>query len=107
MIWRCLVSYDLATQWGATEIQPQVWATMSDTDRLGLTHDQYLAVRAKYASVLVAPIFQNPDEAGSRIIGCIVIDSLADFPVNLEVRRFKNLAFLLAREVSTALRSAA
>jgi hypothetical protein len=102
---RTHVYYDLLAMWGATEIPATTWATMTHDDRLGLTHAQYVAVRKKYATVLVAPIYQNPDEGDSRLIGCIVIDSLVDFPWNLDVRRIRNIAFLLAQNISASIKA--
>lgn len=86
--------------WGQDLLSTAAWANLPASSRLGLTFPQYKRVRDKYHSVLVVPIFKTHGVPDSRFIGCVVVDSLASHPVDLDVKEPRSLAHKAAERIS-------
>lgn len=95
--------YFCTDSWGEEELGAKAWAEKSVDETLGLTHEQYLRVWRKYHSVLVWPIYKNAHNPGSRLIGCIVFDTLKGHPVDLDVAKIRSEATSAAVQVSRRL----
>lgn len=97
--------FDLSQLWGnaQTPLTSAQWGALPPDERLGLTHEQYLRIASKYHAVMVIPIKKDSSKPGSRFIGCVVVDSLVDHPVNLNVRKVKSKAYTAARSISDRL----
>ena len=92
--------FDLASLWGDVELSAEAWNDLDVSEKLGLEYVQYKRIRNKYYSVLAWPIFKDPDNPQSRFIGCVVVDSLASHPVDLNIKKVRSNMYRASKEVS-------
>lgn len=94
------VYLDLVAHWGPVPMSEQAFGALPGDGQYGLTYQQYLSVAAKYASVLAIPVYEDPDNARSRFIGCVVFDSIKDAPINLDSKRIRGKAWVASKTIS-------
>lgn len=101
--WRKRQAYyfSVSDNWGAIEMNKVTWEQLPTEHQLGLKYSEYLAIRRKYASVLAAPIFRNPNNVpDSEFIGCLVVDTPAESVININVDPVRGLLATAARDIA-------
>ena len=97
---RELQYFELPSLWGPDELSEPHWNQLPEASKLGLKYGQYKRIRMKYFSVHVVPIFKEPKKPGSRLIGCVVVDTLLTHPLNLDVNKVRAESFRAAEKIA-------